>query len=34
VHSYGMDGWNNAWMWIFGAVLLVVVVGLIRRKNR
>jgi hypothetical protein len=33
VHGYGMEGWNNGWMWMFG-VVLIVVLALIFRARR
>ena len=23
MHGYGMEGWNSAWMWMFGVVLII-----------
>ena len=34
MHGYGMEGWNGSWMWMFGVVLVVIVVVLITRGNR
>ena len=34
MHGYGMDGWNMGWMWMFGIVLIVLVVVLIMRRNQ
>ena len=28
--GYGMDGWNIGWMWIFGAVLIISLVLILR----
>jgi hypothetical protein len=34
MHGYGMDGWNMGWMWMFGIVLIVLVVVLIMRRSQ
>ena len=34
MHGYGMDGWNMGWMWMFGAVLIIALVVLLRERRR
>jgi hypothetical protein len=34
MHGYGMDGWNMSWMWIFGVVLILALVVILRGRRR
>ena len=34
MHGYGMDGWNMGWMWIFGVVLILALVVILRGRRR
>jgi hypothetical protein len=33
MHGYGMNGWNMAWLWIPG-VMLIIALALIFRQRR
>jgi hypothetical protein len=33
VHGYGMEGWNNGWMWMFGVVVIIALVVIFRARK-
>ncbi len=33
MHDYGMHGWNTGWMWMFGVIVIVLLVALIMKRN-